>query len=190
MRREYIEDELTQRIRQRLGERQQKIRRMEEFRRPTPKKVFLYRAMTMSAIACVALLFVINPWKHESVLEKFGAVPNLTEFRSASPGIAEIQRMMEVSDYEAALKMTAEVLKHSDLIKDSLDAVDIGNDEELMYELQLERTVNSELRWTYIYLLLKAERNDDAQRELEVYLKEKDYCSHATEAESILKIIK
>lgn len=180
-------DQLTEAIVARLAERKRKIERMREMEQPSHEIRFVGRVAALAAAACIAALVVFAPWRRVSPVDELGIIPDMTEFRSASPEMTEIQRLLEKSDYAAALAKTEEALQCSDL-----ELKELGNagmeleDEELEYEAQLEHARNSELRWTYIYLLVKAGRNEDAVRALDLYIKDKEFCEHCDEAELLL----
>lgn len=188
---EPVKDELTERITARLAERQRKLERMQEMQRPARRINFIGGAIALVAAACIAALVVVAPWKNVSPVDELGITPDLTEYRSAAPEIAEIQRLMEKPDYTAALVKAEKALLRSDKELKVMDGVGFElDDEELEYEEQLDRAMNSELRWTYIYLLVKAERNKDAIKELNIYIKNKEYCEHPVEAKQLLAKLK
>lgn len=180
-------DQLTEVIVARLAERKRKIERMREMEQPSHEIRFVGRAAALAAAACVAAIVMFAPWRRVSPVDELGIIPDMTEFRSASPEMTEIQRLLEKSDYAAALAKTEEALQCSDLELEELGNAGMAlEDEELEYEAQLERARNSELRWTYIYLLVKAGRNEDAVRALDLYIKDKEYCEHCDDAELLL----
>ena len=97
---------------------------------------------------------------------------------------------MNRQDYKQALTVTKKALHTSDMALKDLYGQDVElDDEELVYEKELEGNNNSELRWAYIYLLMKLDDVKEARRQLYKYLKAKDYCQHQAEAKALLKEI-
>lgn len=175
-------DELTQRIAKRLGERQQKLQCMQEWERPA-RRLFLPRTMAvLSAAACVAIILMVAPWKGYSPLDELDIRPDLTEFRSGYPQMAEMQRLLENMEYEEALVLAEQMLQQSD---EEIEEVKVDTNlqyEMAEYECHMMRTMNSELRWTYIYLLVKAKQNEEALQQLERYISDVAYAHHRDEA--------
>ena len=68
-------------------------------------------------------------------------------------------------------------------------AIDWGDDDAVRYDQEMERAVNSELRWIYIYLLIKQGHKKDAKKQIKVYLKYPDFCEHEVEAKALLEKI-
>lgn len=161
------QDELTQRITQRLAARQKKLERMQQWERPA-RRLPVQRIALLAAAACVALVFLVLPQRSGTSFDEAGMQPDLTAFRSATPLTGEIQQLLEAEEYETALARTERALWLSDstlaLPSDTL------MDEEALYEVQLERSMNEALRWTHICLLVKTERRDAARHALEQYL--------------------
>ncbi|MBQ2969103.1 MAG: hypothetical protein IJE15_01760 [Bacteroidaceae bacterium] len=185
MQQESPNDELTQRIAQRLGARQQKLQCMEEWERPT-RKLSLPRTMAVvSAAACVALILMMAPWKGYSPVDELGIRPDLTEFRSGMPQMTEIQRLLDASEYGEALRLTGQVLLSSDGEIEGMKAGVNLQDEMAEYEYRVMREVNSELRWTYIYLLVQAGQNEEALQQLERYIGDAEYAHHGEEAAAL-----
>lgn len=189
-------DELTNKIADRLGERQQKLERMAEWERQNKKPKHLRPIfMTLAIAACIAALFFFSPFGQDgqSCLDDLGiAPPSMTDFRAASPELTEISNLMEKEDYENALEKTEAALARSEeSLKMYYETEEIwGDDEAIKYDKELEWEVNSELRWVYIYLLVKQGRNKDAKKEIKRYLKYPDYCEHEAEAKALLEKLK
>ena len=92
---------------------------------------------------------------------------------------------------DSALCLTEKVLMESDLHIYELEEQNRDvEDEELLYETELQKSLNSELRWIYIYLLVKTERNNEARSQIEIYLANKKYCEHEKEASALFEEIK
>ena len=176
----------------RLGERKRKLERMAEMehrmvRRTTTR---LYTSI-ISAVALL-ILVLVPLWRMQiSPLDKTGiSQPTFSDYRSGNADIAEITKLMNRQDYKQALTVTKKALHTSDIALKDLYGKDVEfDDEELVYEEELERNTNSELRWAYIYLLVKLDDVKEARRQLHKYLKAKDYCQHQAEAKALLEEI-
>ena len=179
----------------RLGERKRKLERMAEMeqrmvRRTTAR---LYTSIVSAMAAVILLTLVLVPlWRMQiSPLDKTGiSQPTFSDSRSGNADIAEITKLMNRQDYKQALTVTKKALHTSDIALKDLYGKDVEfDDEELVYEEELERNTNSELRWAYIYLLVKLDDVKEARRQLHKYLKAKDYCQHQAEAKALLEEI-
>lgn len=179
----------------RLGERNRKLERMAEMehrlaRRTTAR---LYTSIVSAMAAVILLTLVLVPlWRMQiPPLDKTGiSQPTFSDYRSGNADIAEITKLMDRQDYKQALTVTKKALHTSDIALKDLYGKDVEfDDEELVYEEELERNTNSELRWAYIYLLVKLDDVKEARRQLHKYLKAKDYCQHQAEAKALLKEI-
>lgn len=186
-------DELTNRIADRLGERQQKLERMAEWERLDKKSTHIRPLfMTLAIAACIAALFFFSPFGQsgQSYLDDLGiASPSLTDFRAGSPELTEISNLMEKEDFDNALeKAEAALARSEEALKMYYETEELwGDDEAIKYDKELEWEVNSELRWVYIYLLVKQGHKKDAKKELKRYLKYPDYCEHEAEAKALLE---
>lgn len=189
-------DELTNRIANRLGERQKKLEQMAEWDKQEKKSVRLRPVfMSLAVAACIAALFFFSPFggSDQSLVDELGiGTPDMTEYRAANKDITEIANLMEKEDYEKALEKTESALNKSEESLKMLDevAAEWGDDEGIRYDLDLEMSVNSELRWTYIYLLVKQGYKKEAKKEIKRYLKNKNYCEHEAEAKALLEKLK
>lgn len=190
-----VADADTMLIVARLGERKRKLERMSEMehrlaRRTTAR---LYTSIVSAMAAVVLLTLVLVPlWRMQiSPLDKTGiSQPTFSDYRSGNADIAEITKLMNRQDYKQALTVTKKALHTSDIALKDLYGKDVEfDDEELVYEEELERNTNSELRWAYIYLLVKLDDVKEARRQLHKYLKAKDYCQHQAEAKALLEEI-
>ena len=187
-------DELTERIANRLGERQQKLERMAEWDRKEKAPIRLRPIfVTFGVAACIGVLFFFTPFgESESLLDELDiSAPAMTEYRAAIPEMNEIASLMEKEDFETALKRTETALNRSDESIKMLEevAIDWGDDDAVRYDQEMERAVNSELRWIYIYLLIKQGHKKDAKKQIKVYLKYPDFCEHEVEAKALLEKI-
>lgn len=179
----------------RLGERKRKLERMSEMehrlaRRTTAR---LYTSIVSAVAAVILLTLVLVPlWRMQiPPLDKTGiSQPTFSDYRSGNADIAEITKLMDRQDYKQALTVTEKALHTSDIALKDLYGQDVElDDEELVYEKEQEGNNNSELRWVYIYLLVKLDDVKEARRQLHKYLKAKDYCQHQAEAKALLEEI-
>lgn len=179
----------------RLGERKRKLERMAEMEQRLARRTTarLYTSIVSAMAAVVLLTLVLVPlWRMQiSPLDKTGiSQPKFSDYRSGNADIAEITQLMNRQDYKQALTVTKKALHTSDIALKDLYGKDVEfDDEELVYEEELERNTNSELRWAYIYLLVKLDDVKEARRQLHKYLKAKDYCQHQAEAKALLEEI-
>ena len=179
----------------RLGERKRKLERMAEMEQRLARRTTarLYTSIVSAMAAVVLLTLVLVPlWRMQiSPLDKTGiSQPTFSDYRSGNADIAEITKLMNRQDYKQALTVTKKALHTSDIASKDLYGKDVEfDDEELVYEEELERNTNSELRWAYIYLLVKLDDVKEARRQLHKYLKAKDYCQHQAEAKALLEEI-
>lgn len=179
----------------RLGERKRKLERMAEMEQRLARRTTarLYTSIVSAMAAVVLLTLVLVPlWRMQiSPLDKTGiSQPKFSDYRSGNADIAEITKLMNRQDYKQALTVTKKALHTSDIALKDLYGKDVEfDDEELVYEDELERNTNSELRWAYIYLLVKLDDVKEARRQLHKYLKAKDYCQHQAEAKALLEEI-
>lgn len=176
----------------RLGERKRKLERMAEMEHRLARRTTV-RLYTSIVSAVVLLTLVLVPlWRMQmSPLDKTGiSQPTFSDYRSGNADIVEITKLMNRQDYKQALTVTKKALHTSDIALKDLYGKDVEfDDEELVYEEELERNTNSELRWAYIYLLVKLDDVKEARRQLHKYLKAKDYCQHQAEAKALLEEI-
>lgn len=179
----------------RFGERKRKLERMAEMEQRMARRTTarLYTSIVSAMAAVILLTLVLVPlWRMQiSPLDKTGiSQPTFSDYRSGNADIAEITKLMNRQDYKQALTVTKKALHTSDIALKDLYGKDVEfDDEELVYEEELERNTNSELRWAYIYLLVKLDDVKEARRQLHKYLKAKDYCQHQAEAKALLEEI-
>lgn len=148
--------------------------------------------LIMAAVAvCAVVVLVAVLWKTPaSPLDELGIEPpKATEYRSATPEQVEIATLIEKQNYDVALARVEKSLKQSDLsLKEMAGVADDWDDEALLYEEEAEMVQNSELRWTYIYLLVRKDQKSLARKELKRYLKS-PYGEHQKEAKALLKAL-
>lgn len=183
MQQEILNDELTMlRIVQRLGERKQKLDCMQGWE-SSVKKPFLLRTLTVMIPMAACVILMLTLWKQYSPVDELGIRPDFTEFRSGNPQMTEIQRLLDASEYEEALVLAEQMLLLSDAEVERMDAADRKpQDEVAEYEYCMMHTMNSELRWICIYLLVKTEQNKAALQQLERYIGDVEYAHHIEEA--------
>ena len=179
MQQEILNDELTMlRIVQRLGERKQKLDCMQGWE-SSVKKPFLLRTLTVMSPMAACVILMLTLWKQYSPVDELGIRPDFTEFRSGNPQMTEIQRLLDASEYEEALVQAEQMLLLSDAEVERMDAADRTHQDEVAeYEYHMMHTMNSELRWIYIYLLVKTEQNEMALQQLERYIGDVEYAHH------------
>lgn len=190
-------DEISKLITERLGARQEKLDKMNAWEKEMQKKSgrsrVNMRVVSLAVAACLVSVFVFFQMTRvtSTAVDDLGIdAPSLIEFRSASPDITEISNLMQQPDYEKAMAVAEKALNHSDMeIKEMKDVV-YGDDEEEEYEEAMERQMNAQLRWTYIYLLVKNGKKEAAIKQLKRYLKHKEYCDNEEEAEKLLQELK
>lgn len=183
-------NDVDKRIVSRLGARSEKMERMEVWERSARKNRRLTYFTVAAIAACLALILVINPFSGSNVMDELGIQkPSTLEFRAAVPELDEVDRLIDSGKYYEALDIAEAELKDSDTRLKELARLDIENDEELQYEYRCEKLLNAELRWAYIYLLVMAECDRTAIKELKRYLKEDEFCTHRKDAENLLRAL-
>lgn len=189
-------DPTTLLIAERLGERKKKLDRMAEMENgmQTGKGKRRNLLILSSVAACVLAALLVWPIYRAqmSPIDRLGIeTPSMTEFRSANAEFAEISSLVERKDYDLALQKTRKALAQSDMAVRELDGIGMDCDnEEMAYEEELEKSANSELRWTYIYLLVRLNHNDEARKQLKIYMKNRQFCGHSAEAMALLEELK
>ena len=177
-------DELEQRIADRLGKRQEKLEQMESWEKAKIRPLY----MVLAAAACIVAVVLMRPlWTTApSPLDELGIeAPQFSDFRAASPEVKKIEQMMEEGKYEEALVRIRKSLELSDWTLAELAGVADAWDSE-----EMDRLENSELRWTYIYLLIKTGDTKEARKQLKIYLKDRTHCEHREEAKELLEKLK
>lgn|GEM_PF-859326 len=189
-------DAMDAMIVQGLGRRQDKVNRMAEMERAMNRRsIRMWQAVVpLAAAACVAAIFVwfqtpadnVTPWDELGLSR-----PALTAYRTATVGSDDIDKLVETGDYGQALAKTAEALKASDKrVEAAAEAVAAcAEDQSLVYALQSERSFASELRWTYIYLLVKTGDHQAAMAEIRRYIHEARHAECMEHAEDAGKLL-
>ncbi len=189
-----VEDDVDRRIIDRLGERKSKMARMRRWEGDGRRRLYAICA-AVSVAACIALFVVVNPFAGNVIdggafmKEQGIAVPHFGGFRAALPELTRVEQLIGEGKYYDALKITRDVLRETERSLKRAEKSPMYDSEEWMYEYESDKMLSSELRWTYIYLLVMLESEGDAKRELRKYLRETDYCTHRDEAERMLKAL-
>lgn len=185
------ENETMLLITERLGERNRKVELIDFFERcRRQKRVALCGGLSLLAAACVAILIVFVPFgmSGDKMLNELGIVPSMSMFRGASPSVGDIDLLIDKGRYDEAIVMIKDEIKYSEAeIEDLHYQSTIYGSVDAEYEEEAERVYNSELRWTYICLLVKVDNFKQARKELKRYLKNMAYCEHETEAKALLE---
>ncbi|MGN1214604.1 MAG: hypothetical protein ACI4TR_06870, partial [Bacteroidaceae bacterium] len=134
-------------ITERLGERNRKNELIEFFeRRRRQKRVALYGGLSLVAAACVAILIVFMPFgmSGDKMLNELGIVPSVSTFRSASPSMGDIDRLIDSGRYDEAIVMIKDEIEYSETeIKDLHIQSTIHGSVDAEYEEEAERVYNS-----------------------------------------------
>lgn len=161
---------------------------IKAWRKASLKRRYSFIAV-VAVVACIALLFLVFP--KGSVIDDLGIEqPGFGNFRAASPEVVKVERLLNDGEVYEALDLAESLLKVSDKSIKDLEKSPLFDDEDWIYEYQAEKIFNSELRWTYIYLLVVLECEKDAVRELKKYMADAEFCTHPEEAEKMLRILK
>jgi hypothetical protein len=168
---------------------------MKEAKIKMKKGHLLFIFIALGIVICIVAVFISSPFEQsgQSCLDDLGiASPGMTDVRAASPELTEISNLMEKEDYENALEKTEAALERSEeALKMYYETEESWGDEDaIKYDEEMEWVLNSELRWIYIYLLVKQGRKKDAKKELKRYLKYPDYWEHEVEAKALLEKLK
>ena len=182
-------DEVERLVIDRLGKRQEKLDRIAQWESAAKHRVRALYAV-ISAAACLAIVFVTTDLFRDNgnVIDELGIqAPRMEVFRSAAPEFMAVEKYMAEGEYYKALDVAEVALKKSDKTVKTYEKESLWGDEEWEYEYKYERLMNSEMRWAYIYLLVLADCERDAVKELKKYLQDMDFCQHKGEAESMLR---
>ena len=185
------QDELTQVIVERLAERQRKIDRMKEMSTPH-RRISLYGGATLAVAACVAVIAVFNLFSNVSPLDEAGiGKPEMSQLRGTSSSMTKIYGFLDNEEYAAAERLARKTIDgleaNLDLYRELPPEYD---SEEEAYEAKHEMVTLSQLRWTYIYLLVKQDKKQIAIKQLKIYIKDKEHAEHYDEAKKLLKVLK
>ena len=189
-------DELTLRISERLGKRQEKIDCMAEWER-SDRRVKLH-PIVLSALAmaaCLVVVFAIQIPRANSLgnpLDELGiAAPEFELYRSAVLDLSEISQLIDNQEYADALPKVERAMEHSDRnLKEMESALQNTDDEVMTEEKETEQVLNGELRWAYIWLLVHENRNEEAMEQIKLYLElPSELISHEAEAKALAKKI-
>ncbi|MBQ8337468.1 MAG: hypothetical protein IJY44_08060 [Bacteroidaceae bacterium] len=185
------DDDAQKRIIERLGERGSKMEKMQRWERASRKsRISLYTAISVAA--SLLLLVVINPFasRPANAIEELGIMqPAFSVHRGSAEGVAQVEDFIDAGEYYKALDLVEDMLKSSERSIKRAEKVALYDDEEWLYEYKSEKLFNSELRWTYIYLLIVLECESTAVKHLKRYIGDTEFCEHQAEAEKLLKAL-
>lgn len=192
------EDSLTRLIVDRLGERQRKLDRMAEWAEWSKTRRVRLTYWGTAVAACVAVFLIVFPMERSALspLDELKLDYNLSEnFRSASPETERIESLISERDYAKALRIVQSELYASDKSARETysrwkDAKGESGTEEYEYDYRVSMLHNSELRWLYIWLLVRTEDFHKAVEQLEIYLHHKEFCANPRDAQMLLETIK
>lgn len=185
------QDMLEKIITERLGERQRKVVQMQLWERNGRAK--RTRLLSYAAAACAAIAILVIPFlaPTQSPIDTMGIESTMTEYRAASPAMAEIGSLIETQQFEEALlSIDDQIEEMKDYMFQIAVMTDVMDDDEMDYEIDLCRATVSELRWTRIYVLARMELYKEAKKEIRVYLKDKKHCEHSDEARQLMASLK
>lgn len=186
-------DRLDEMIVCRLLERQRKLQRMKEWEDPTHRRKWLVVLSSMSVAACLVwAFFVLYPTIQTEDVELM-ARPELSNYRAACPELVMVETLMDNGDYAGAMDECKRALRHSDTaLKELRHSYTRGfiDDEEAEYEIAAESVVNHDVRWIYIYLLLKNGDRAEALKQIDICMKNEQYCDHIDDAADLRSKLK
>jgi redox-regulated HSP33 family molecular chaperone len=186
----FMNDDVEKRVIERLNERGRKLSMMKKWEEGSKRKyVPLYSALAL--VASVALLLVISLGRENgNVLQELGIeAPCMEAYRSGVPQLENLDNLLNNGQYYEAVEAAEKALENSDMLIQQMESSRKEGDEEWEYQYVAEKTLNSEIRWTYIYALIMVESEKMAVKQLKKYLKDEEYCTHKEEAESMLKAL-
>lgn len=187
----HLNDDIQQRIVERLGERERKLGKIVAWERASRKgHISLYTAVSVAA--SLLLVVLLNPFASGggNVYEELGIMqPGFSSYRSSMDGVAEVERLIDDGECYEALDIIENLLKESERNIKNAEKTPMFDDEEWVYEYKSEKLFYSELRWTYIYLLIVLECENSAVKELKRYIADDEFCIHKAEAEKLLRAL-
>ena len=186
----FMNDDVEKRVIERLNERGRKLSMMKKWEEGSKRKyVPLYSALAL--VASVALLLVISLGRENgNVLQELGIeAPCMEAYRSGVPQLENLDNLLNNGQYYEAVEAAEKALENSDMLIQQMESSRKEGDEEWEYQYVAEKTLNSEIRWTYIYALIMVESEKMAVKQLKKYLKDEEYCTHKEEAESMFKAL-
>ena len=186
----FMNDDVEKRVIERLNERGRKLSMMKKWEEGSKRKyVPLYSALAL--VASVALLLVISLGRENgNVLQELGIeAPCMEAYRSGVPQLENLDNLLNNGQYYEAVEAAEKALENSDMLIQQMESSRKEGDEEWEYQYVAEKTLNSEIRWTYIYALIMVESEKMAVKQLKKYLKDEEYCTHKEEAESMLNAL-
>lgn len=131
---EEFNDDLHRLILHRLGERKEKLDKIEEWKKQ--KKTFPLFIGYAIAACIIGIIFI--PWNKE-------LTPNM-DGENVRSGIIDIDAMIKDKNYTNAMKIINSEMEKSDSILKVLDTKTNKDDEEIQYEIQVEKLKIEELK--------------------------------------------
>ena len=186
-----MNDDIQQKIVERLGERKRKLDSIEAWERASRKRRISFYTV-VSVAASLLLVLLLNPFAATGVdvYDELGIMqPSFGSYRASVNDIAEVERLIDEGNVYEALDLVEKLLKASEHRIKHSEKNAMPDDEEWIYEQQSEKMLNAELRWNYIYLLIVLECENTAVRELKRYISNEEFCVHRTDAEKLLKAL-
>lgn len=184
-------EELNKLIMERLGERQYKVQRMQEMERRRKSRALMLKRTVYAAAACLVVALMILPLhRTENPLDTLGIDVTSSEiYRSSTPQSRAIAKLIDEGKYAEAQREVEGAIQESD---DNISRIRsyCNYDEEAEYMERLEQMDNAELRWLRACILVRTEQYKAAQKELNRYLRKKEFCDHEKEARELLEEIK
>lgn len=132
---EEFNDDLHRLILHRLGERKEKLDKIEEWKKQ--KKMFPI-FIGYAIAACIIGIIIFIPWNKE-------LTPNM-DGENVRSGIIDIDAMIKDKNYTNAMKIINSEMEKSDSILKVLDTKTNKDDEEIQYEIQVEKLKIEELK--------------------------------------------
>lgn len=189
-------DNLDLLIVERLGERDRKIKRIEKWNTYNSGLKTTYAVISvLSVAACLAFVFLVaSPWTDNESGDNINDLDislDRNYFRSADSEMKEVMGSIDKKQYEIAIQQCKELLEQSDIILSQLESNKPNvMDEEQEYELEMQKAENEEIRWTYIFLLVKNNEATEALEHLDRYIEGSNRSAHMDEALALREKIK
>lgn len=177
----------------RLGERKRKLDRMAKWEQKgkSHKRTFQIASVFVVA-ACMVAIFFAPMLEKESLspLDELGIRPEIPTFRGMSQDMDRLTNLVENGAYEDAMPLCESILQESEQDVGDMERYCVNtDDEEAEYELELAKSQNAEIRWMYIYILVRLEKNDEAINQIKKYMKHSRFCVHMEEAKELKKAL-
>lgn len=183
--------DVDERIVERLGEHARKMRLMRGWERKRGRNgIARYAFMAVAASVAVLLVTTFFWGGNGNVIDELGIeAPQMEAYRSAMPQLTEIDNLINNGKYYEAVDAAEKALENSNWLIEQMEMFPMEDDEEWEYQYHAEKSLNSEIRWVYIYALIMVESEKLAVKELKKYLKDEEFCKHKEDAELMLKAL-